>query len=93
MALRSQIDPFIKSFGYFMFNDEVFKNLLVFQLKCFVDDGKQSTTTHRHSPNKVDDSQGYWGGGRFQVTFFKHSLSFAEKRTELKCAFDMISFK
>ena len=30
MALRSQIDPFVKSFGYFMFNDDVFKNLLVF---------------------------------------------------------------
>ena len=30
MALRSQIDPFIKSFGYFMFNEDVFKNSLVF---------------------------------------------------------------
>ena len=56
MALRRQIDPLIKSFGHFMFNEEVFKNSLVYYLKCFVNEGKQSTTIHRHSPNKVDDS-------------------------------------
>ena len=56
MALRSQIDPLVKSFEYFMFNEEVFKNSLVLYLKCLVNEGKQSTTIHRHSPNKVDDS-------------------------------------
>ena len=45
MALRSQIDPLIKSFGYFMFNEEVFKNSLVFQLKCFVNEGKPPPST------------------------------------------------
>ena len=57
MALRSQIDPLIKSFKYFTFNEEVvLKNSLVLYLKCFVNERKQSTTIHRHSPNKVDDS-------------------------------------
>ena len=58
MALKSQIDPLIKSFEYFTFNEEVLKNSLVLYLKCFVNERKQSTTIHRHSPNKVDDS---WG--------------------------------
>ena len=65
MALRSQIDPFIKSFGYFMFNDDVFKICWYSNWNVLLMKGSNPPPLTAIHKIKLTIRRGIGGGGRF----------------------------